>query len=319
MEQLAALDPDSLYVRTYLYGGLGNQLFQCAAGRSLAARVGARLVLDVSSYRRPDEYRRFCLDDFAIDADVMDHDSPPLPNFDRPGKSIFMPLRLWIAKHGGWRTASRISPNRRDRSRFPLFQERSFDYDARFATLTAPISLVGYWQSARYFASIAAIIRSEFRLKAEPAGENARWLEMMGHPQAVCLHFRRGDYLQTSHMHSHGLCSMAYYARAMAHIRECIGNPQFFVFSDDWAGARERFKDDDTVHVDTNGPDAAGEELRLMSACRHHIVANSSLSWWAAWLGGRAGQMVIAPDPWFTWPRPTPDLLPESWSVLARQ
>ena len=85
MEQLAALDPDSLYVRTYLYGGLGNQLFQCAAGRSLAARVGARLVLDVSSYRRPDEYRRFCLDGFAIDADVMDDDSPPLPNFDRPG------------------------------------------------------------------------------------------------------------------------------------------------------------------------------------------------------------------------------------------
>src|SRR5260370_37437561 len=112
MEQLAALDPDSLYVRTYLYGGLGNQLFQCAAGRSLAARVGARLVLDVSSYRRPNEYRRFCLDGFAIDADVMDDDSPPLPNFDRPGKSIFMPLRIWLAEHGGSRTSYLASSDR---------------------------------------------------------------------------------------------------------------------------------------------------------------------------------------------------------------
>src|SRR4029077_779556 len=123
MEQLAALDPDSLYVRTYLYGGLGNQLFQCAAGRSLAARVGARLDLDVSSYRRPDEYRRFCLDGFAIDADVMDDDSPPLPNFDRPGKSISMPLRRWIAKHGGGGLGSGRSANRSDRSKVSRFPE----------------------------------------------------------------------------------------------------------------------------------------------------------------------------------------------------
>ena len=213
----------------------------------------------------------------------------------------------------------KTSANLQDPARFPLFREQSFDYDPRFAKLTAPRSLVGYWQSAKYFASIAATLRSELRFKPAPTGENIEWLALMRHPDSVCLHVRRGDYLQIAHAGTHGLCSMTYYAKAMAYMKERLGNPRFFVFSDDWAWTRRQFAGGDTALVETNGPDAAGEELRLMSACRHHIIANSSLSWWAAWLGGQAGQIVIAPTPWFSPARPTPDLLPEGWLVLARE
>ena len=313
------LDADGAHVCAYLYGGLGNQLFQYAAGRSLAARVGAPLILDASSYRRAGERRRFALQGFAIEADVVDDGSPPFPAIDAPANSIIAPLRRWIGDKIRLRAASKKCADRHDRARFPLFRERSFDYDPRFSKLAAPISLVGYWQSPKYFASIAPTIRSEIRLKAEPTGENARWLEAIRQSDAVCLHVRRGDYRQASRMRLHGLCSMAFYARALAHMRERIENPRFFVFSDDWAWAREHFADSGMVQVNSNGPDAASEELRLMSACRHHIIANSSLSWWAAWLGGKAGQIVIAPDPWFTQARPTPDLFPEGWSRLARE
>jgi hypothetical protein len=309
-------------VCVYLYEGLGNQLFQYAAGRSLASRLGARLILDASSFRRPGERRRFVLGGYAIDAAVIDHGSPPYPILDFPGGPIRRQLRRWRRRLGDadWRrlrSQSSLDPD--DPSIFPLFRERSFDYDRRFAGLHAPVSLVGHWQSEKYFAPVAAAIRSEIRLKAPPEGENARWLAAMEGPDAVCVHVRRGDYLSGPAFRAHGLCSLAYYAGAMALIRKRIGNPRFFVFSDDWDWARRHFTDSDCTPVMANGPDAPSEELRLMSACRHHIIANSSLSWWAAWLGGRAGQIVVAPQPWFASARPTPDLFPEGWSVLPRE
>ena len=306
-------------VCVYLYGGLGNQLFQYAAGRSLATRLDAGLILDISSFRRPDERRRCFLQDYAIDARVVDDGTPPYPHLVESGGSVLAYWRRWRRwlGEGDWRRWPRLDCG--DRSTFPRFRERNFDYDRRFARLQAPVSLVGHWQSERYFAPVAATIRSETRLKTLPEGDNGRWLAAMAEGESVCLHIRRGDYLSGAAFRTHGLCAPPYYAAAMTLIRERVARPRFFIFSDDWEWTRRQFTRDDCSHVTTNGPDAAGEELRLMAACRHHVIANSSLSWWAAWLAGRPGQIVVAPKPWFASARPTPDLFPAGWIVLPRE
>jgi hypothetical protein len=129
---------------------------------------------------------------------------------------------------------------------------------------------------------------------------------------------RRGDYLLPAHFRHHGLCSADYYRRAMRLMRERVDRPRFFVFSDDWPWCREHLADADTTVVDANEPEAGQDELRLMAACRHHVIANSSLSWWAGWLAASAGQVVVAPTPWFTHRPETPDLFPAGWVTLPR-
>jgi hypothetical protein len=151
-----------------------------------------------------------------------------------------------------------------------------------------------------------------------PNAANQQWLARINVANAVCVHVRRGDYLKAPHFEHHGLCSAEYYRRAMQDMRERTANPAFFVFSDDWAWAREHLSGGDAVVVNANGPEAGQDELRLMAACRHHILANSSLSWWAAWLAAGDGQIVIAPKPWFNTNADTPDLLPPAWRVLPK-
>jgi hypothetical protein len=199
-----------------------------------------------------------------------------------------------------------------------VFSERSFDFDPAFAALGAQTYLVGYWQSARYFADIAGAIRHELRLPREPNVANAHWLARIAEVDAVCVHVRRGDYLLAPHFQHHGLCSVEYYRGAMTLVRDSRLGVRFFVFSDDWGWARQHFAGDDVTVVEANGPEAGQDELRLMSACRHHILANSSLSWWAAWLAAGDGQIVIAPRPWFTATAETPDLFPAGWLAVSR-
>jgi hypothetical protein len=125
---------------------------------------------------------------------------------------------------------------------------------------------------------------------------------------------RRGDYLKTTF----GLCSTTYYTNAAAVMRERVGNgATFFVFSDDLQWCRDHLPINDPVFIEGNMDDPVSE-LRLMAACRHHIIANSSFSWWAAWLGHHDQQVVMAPEPWISTVSRSPDLIPSSWTKLAR-
>jgi hypothetical protein len=101
-------------------------------------------------------------------------------------------------------------------------------------------------------------------------------------------------------------------------IAECVEEAHFFVFSDDLAWSREHVTGENLSFVDANPVEAAHDELRLMASCRHHVIANSSLSWWGAWLAHHAGQIVVCPDPWFSARKQTPDLFPASWIALPR-
>lgn len=301
-----------------LSGGLGNQMFQYAAGRALALKTGSRLVLDATAFTLPTERRTFALDGYRLVAEVSFAGYA-----HQPVKAVirFPPSRRYRWIDGAAQllrvTIGPVGREAREKT-FYVFTEKSFDFDARFCRRGAQTYLVGYWQSERYFAGVADLIREELTYVRAPNATNAGWLARISTANAVCVHVRRGDYLLGPHFEHHGVCSADYYRRAMRLMRERAPGPQFFVFSDDWRWCREHLAGADTVIVDANAPGAVQDELRLMAACRHHVIANSSLSWWAAWLSTGHRQVVVGPQPWFAMTTLTPDLFPRGWLVLPR-
>jgi hypothetical protein len=294
-------------VATRMLGGLGNQLFQYAAARALAKRLDARLILDCTAIAGA--ARRFVLDRYPIDAEIVRAVPGKLRGrrFRLPGA---LGSRLSDAFHDHVPTTYRI-----DGHRFKVFSEkRWFKYDPMFERLAGSIYLDGYWQSYRYFENVVDLIRAEIHPTTPPSDANRTWLARIESANAVCLHVRRGDYLPQAGPPI--VCTRSYYDDAIKHIRRFLQQPQIFVFSDDIAWCRHTFDAPDTAFVDANGPDEAVDDLHLMAACRHHIIANSSLSWWGAWLGGHPAQVVIAPQPWLPgWPAAV-ELLPPHWIKL---
>ncbi len=322
-------------VAVRLCGGLGNQLFQFATGRGVAARCGAQLILDATVFTLPHERRKFALEHYPISATVVTDGyayppTRPLVTLPRPPEQdartpSVVDRVLYKIGYGGELVKGAMEAAavalRRMTGRpagLRVFAERSFDYDPAVSRLGAETYLEGYWQSAKYFADVADTVRRELTLQHEPDAANAQWLTRIASANSVCVHVRRGDYLMVDHFAQHGVCSVDYYTTAMRLIAERTDNPRFFVFSDDLAWTREHITGENISYVDANSADAAHDELRLMAACRHHVIANSSLSWWGAWLAQHERQIVIGPDPWFSAVKKTPDLFPDGWIALPR-
>jgi hypothetical protein len=179
--------------------------------------------------------------------------------------------------------------------------------------------LKGYWQSPKYFAPIENMIRRDLRVRTPLSGENKAIAGRIGDSVAVSLHVRRGDYV-TSEITSqyHGTCGAEYYYKAEQLLRDRLGRFILFVFSDEpaWAEANLRFASS-TVFVRHNGPDQHHEDMRLMSMCKHHIIANSTFSWWGAWLCQNPEKIIVAPKNWFREAgHRTDDLIPPDWIRL---
>ena len=199
------------------------------------------------------------------------------------------------------------------------FKERKFGYDATFEGIQHPMYLNGYWQSEKYFKSAKDKLRGELSLVDKPGEASQKILEGILQCPAVSLHIRRGDYITNpSAALVHGVCSLDYYYSAIGHITAHVDNPHFFVFSDDPQWAKDNLKISYPVQfVEANGPDRGAEDIWLMKSCNHHIIANSSFSWWAAWLNDRQDKIVIAPRIWFLDKKiNTKDLIPEQWHKI---
>jgi len=284
---------------TRLQGGLGNQMFQYAAGVRLAAARQTRLKLDVSLLGARDVAtpRRYELGCFRISAERATPEE----------------LEALLAKRS---LAARISP-RLDRR--AAARERHFHYDPAVARLPDDTCLQGYWQSARYFEDSAERVRQEFRFRSEPSGRNVELAEEIGARAAVSLHVRRGDYAAHAATRAyHGLCPVDYYHRAASYVAERVRDPIFVLFSDDpeWTRTHLDLRAR-TIAIEHNGPDDGAEDLRLMSLCRHHVIANSTFSWWGAWLCTKPEKIVTAPERWFSdGARDTSDLIPDRWVRL---
>lgn len=284
-------------------GGLGNQMFQYAVGRALALRTGATLKLDTCHFDRHHD-RQYELGCFRIQAQLADEED--LAAFGLDG-------RHWPGQLDGVRRRLRahLAPGP-----FQIWRERSFRFDPAIIELQGFVYLEGYWQSERYFLDQAEMLRHEFE-PAEPTdSDNARLAAGIEAVNAVSIHVRRGDYVHSATTNRyHGTCSIDYYRAAVAHMCANTTAPQFFVFSDEPEWVRAQFKLGVPITtVSINSPDRGYRDMLLMARCRHHITANSSFSWWGAWLGRDPAKIVVAPRRWFNSDSiDTRDLVPDTW------
>lgn len=282
-----------------LAGGLGNQMFQYACGRALARRSGHELVLDTTLLHRPELTmpRPYGLGVFRLAARL----ATPAELAEQPSALERLKARLGLRVASGWNLLNE-----------PHFHFTPGLFPAQFQRL----ALLGFWQSEKYFCDHADIIRRDFSLRPEHAVRlDTALLERMRSAASISLHIRRGDYVtDASTSHIHGVCPPDYYRRAATQLAAQVRAPEFFVFTDDPAWARENLKLDFPQHLVSDGSWQDFEELILMSHCRHHIIANSSFSWWGAWLDPRPDKLVCAPKAWFQHsPNDTRDLVPAAW------
>lgn len=292
-----------------LQGGLGNQCFQYAAGRALSMASGQPLKLDLSGFSREARGttpRSYELDKLKVEAPRASEDEMRVFAL-RPGLLFRMRRRL-----------SRLAGVRPPGGRVLR------DGDHRFRPLQADperdTCLDGYWASEKYFDSIAGLLRQELVPRDAPAGRNAELLSRLAGEESASVHVRRGDYVSLPQARAfHGLCGEDYYRRACEILKREFAGIRFYVFSDDPAWCRRHLGFlDGAEFLDHNGPGQGHWDMRLMSACRRHVIANSSLSWWGAWLDPREDKRVIAPAQWFS-PESQADSLdvcPPSWQRL---
>ena len=287
-----------------LNGGLANQMFEYAMARTVAHRRRTSVRLDFQ-YLEADRKRCYSLGAWNVNV-------TPASNLDY--------LRLRLA--GKWRRMlKRSGPYYSE----PYVYEQSFSFDPDALKASRHCLLIGYWQSEKYFKEIEPIIRQEFTLRTEPSAQTQHTARAIRASSSVFLHIRRGDYVGEPETNKiHGACTMQYYQNAAAHIARAVHHPHFFVFSDEPLWVRENLKlpfkmtiVDHNPPGDSHAPGREHEDMWLMTLCRHAILANSSFSWWGAWLNPERNRIVIRPKRWAQDTRFEPqDLIPDSWITM---
>lgn len=290
---------------TTLHGGLGNQMFQYAVGRALSVELNQPLHLNISRFNNYHLHNGFEL-----------------------AKIFFGPMSIASTTHMrevlGWR-AYPLSQGLLNRQAFTFLRggnyvvEPHFHYWPEIRNASTDVVLIGYWQSEKYFQLIQSLIRNDFSFRLPISERNAKIAKEMQGCNSVSLHVRRGDYLKTKFSTSiHALCSTDYYQLAIKQICERVKNPKLFIFSDDIPWVKSNLKIEIPCDfIDHNRGSESYNDMRLMSYCSHHIIANSSFSWWGAWLGKSNKQIVFYPKNWFRELKyDTSDLTPSSWRAI---
>lgn len=261
-------------------GGLGNQMFQYALYEKFKY-LGKEAKLDLSFYGTNQKLRKFELDLFSLD-------------YMAAGKSESK--KLGECSYGCWDKARRkLFGNRKS-----FYQE---DLDKGYQPEILELEnayLSGYWQCEKYFSDIGDKIRDDFVFPADLSKEGTALEEEIKNTESVAVHIRRGDYLEEGNYKVYGnICTLEYYKKALSYIKRRCSHPRFFMFSNDIGWVRENLYERGMVLAGSSGNRPDYEDMYLMSICRHNIIANSSFSWWGAWLNRNANKMVISPGRWF--------------------
>lgn len=280
-------------------GGLGNQLFQYAIGRNMALKNKTDLRLDVSFYDTQ-EKRVYLLNNFNIAGDILNE------------------------KETGYikKIQKRYSPSwffNKINNKVLLLKENSdkyFQFDPSIIRTSAQkdIYLNGYWQNEKYFNDVRDVLLKEFVLKDDKNLEEKNVFKKINSTNSISIHFRRGDYLTEKKYHA---LPLSYYKEGLNKILRETGteNIHLFIFSDDIDWVKKEFKTEyPTIYIDNQDNLTDCEQLIAMSECKHNIIANSSFSWWSAWLNTNKDKKVICPS---TWTEPEKnnidDLFPNNW------
>jgi hypothetical protein len=284
-----------------IMGGLGNQMFQYVLGWRLALEHGVPLKLDLSWFDRQ-EKRKFELDQFDLDISLANKD------YLReliPFSSIRLVRGLWRRVH-----------NRLPENRGFVYREKQIGYfDPDVLKVGKNKYLDGYWQSEKYFKKYEDQVRSLFTPK-DPLTDQDQALakEMSGNPHSVSVHIRCGDYISQQHIiRGHYICTPQYYKETMQLLVERFGDSAYFyIFSDDPDWCRSNIAFPANFKIVSNQQRSTGQEMILMSQCQNAIIANSSYSWWGAWLIDNSAKFVLYPEKWF-YNHAAPDTPAEGW------
>ena len=267
----------TVYVR--LLGGLGNQLFQYGMGRALADARQAELVLDPRFILRKGCISGLAIDEFAIRARYLTE-----------VEAAHFKERLWKLSRALRR---QINPW------LGYYHETVHSFDALVLAQKNEVMLSGFWQSERYFANHGHQLRTDLVLKNPLTSDAVKLAAQMDSSPSVAMHVRRGDYLtDPKALVKHGLTSAHYYQTALQLMIEKLGEVDLYVFSDDPDWVRTNIQHPNIIFVSDFGF-SAERDLWLISACQHQIIANSSFSWWGAYLNDYANKIIVAPQPWF--------------------
>ena len=270
-------------------GGLGNQMFQYALCQSFVSK-GVKVKLDISKFQAGYLHNGYELERiFSLQEAYCSRRERAIVKF--LSKVLHVLFKHPYKEKREWQWVHHPEVN-----------------NIRFGFLK------GYWQSEKYFSVIANIIRAKFAFPMLTDERNRAVQDAIANNNAVSLHIRRGDYLRPDMGCS---LNIEYYLNAMALMNERVSDPYYFIFSDDIEWARENIKDGRAMFIDWNiGPNSF-VDMQLMSLCSQHIIANSSFSWWGAWLNRNPSKLVIAPGQWMPGMKDEGDVLPENWIRIA--
>lgn len=279
-------------------GGLGNQMFQWALARSLEKKTSIKTIFDMSffekKYARPYELNVFNIN----------------PEF---AEDFWLKLKLKTI----WKFRKKL--NGKKLLGLTLYSEPHFEFDENVFSIEPNTYIEGFFQSEKYFKDIENELRADFQFKNEPDEENKKLIEKIGATNSISLHIRRGDYVQKKrYQNLYATCSLDYYKRGVEYIAKHYSKPVLFIFSDDinWVKANLNLPYE-SIYVSHNTSSKSYEDMRLMSLCKHNIIANSSFSWWGAWLNNNKEKIVIAPLKWFNDESIIQtDVIPQNWIKL---
>lgn len=292
-----------------LNGGLGNQMFQYAFAYALSKKNKIQLILDFWWFEAVKSHvnvtpRTFELDVFNTDYKIATEEA--LSQVIRENNLSKFQKILWkIFKIKKYKPQKNV-----------YVQKSAFDFNKNLFNATEYLYYDGYFQNEKYFKDYRNEILKCFSLKDSLDEKNQSALELIQSSNAVSLHIRRGDYVTLDFVNKlHGTCSLDYYKKAIEYILKHVKNPHFFLFSDDieWVVANLKIDYPYTV-IDFNR-DKGWLDLNLMKHCKHNIIANSSFSWWGAWLNENSDKIVIAPKKWLA-AKQKYDILPKEWIKL---
>ena len=280
-------------------------MFQYAVGRTLSLKNNTELKLDISAF---DTYRlhEYSLEKLSIAKNYAT--KKDLPWYENTSSNKYIDFIFQKIKN-------LVAPYNKNH-----FRENGFEkFDEEVFLLPNNTYLDGYFQSDKYFREYADVIRSDFEVSIPASQKNTDMIEKIQSVNAVSLHIRRGDYVKNSHTQAlHGTCNPEYYKKAIEYITERVENPVFFIFSDDIDWVKENMKTGyEQYFIDFNDASQNHEDLRLMKNCKHHIIANSTFSWWGAWLNPSTEKIVTMPSVWFAgYNYDTSDLYPDGWARI---
>jgi hypothetical protein len=263
-------------------GGLGNQMFQYAFYLSLQQYFN-NVKADLTGFEAYDLHQGYELEKvFGIQ---VKHASP-------------FELRLFQPERRDW-TSRKLKRLFGTKYAFYLEKEE-FSFDPQIFEAQSSRYYWGYWQHFQYQEKITNLLRQEFQFKDNPEGENV-WVKQKALMlNSISLHVRRGDYLDNDLLGN--VCDLNYYQKSIAIMNKKIQHPLYIVFSNDIPWCQKFLPIQEAIFVDWNMGENSYKDMQLMAFCKHHIIANSSFSWWGAWLNPDPGKLVISPKKWVNHP-----------------